>query len=84
MTGAELALLRWSLCQGSASRLAALVGVHPCTIRRNERRTGLITLYLLVRIHCNKPAWRHFYGLTWGLHVAKAKKEQHGYATAGG
>ncbi len=49
LTGTELHQLRYGYAMGSARKLAARVGCHPCTIYRNEKRLRVST-FLLVRI----------------------------------
>lgn len=65
MTGADLTYLRWAWCLDSAVRMAARLGCHPCTIRRNQRRPQ-ITQYLADLVEAHPTCQRFCDGLQWG------------------
>ena len=64
MTGAQLRNLRSWYAGNSAQRLAARIGVHESTIRRNEKR-ATVTDYVADSIEATPTAHAFYEGMQW-------------------
>ena len=64
MTGADLRRLRWGYAMDSAPRLAARIGCHESTIRRNEKR-ATVTDYVADSIEATPTAHAFYEGMQW-------------------
>ncbi len=64
MTGTELRQLRDWYSGGSAARLAARIGVHESTIRRNEKR-HTVTDYVADSVDVEPTARAFYAGMQW-------------------
>jgi len=66
MSAAELRLLVYGYCNGSATKLAKRLGCHPSTVWRNMRRAQWVTPWLRDKIESTPLATAFLRGLRMG------------------